>query len=184
MRGEKCINRRISGLHNLWRERVCNLLRRKLSAGVVDGAGRGEDELGDGEDGVAVVDEAGEDSGQRLRWWRAALWNSTMLPAVPWRSPAGRWCPRHNPSSRGSPIGKDLKPLRRKGFHNMTSSIKITRRMQGLNLQAIKKSGAGTDGIVFQKLPRKLPHRTHNESSESTCGAAPKRKPSCRGATR
>ena len=67
MRGEKRINRRISGLHNLWRERVCNLLRRKLSAGVVDGAGRGEDELGDGEDGVAVVDEAGEDSGQRLR---------------------------------------------------------------------------------------------------------------------
>ena len=111
----------------------------------------------------------------------AALWNSTMLPAVPWRSPAGRWCPRHNPSSRGNPIGKDLKPLRRKGFHNMTSSIKITRRMQGLNRQAIKKSGAGTDGIVFQKLPRKLPHRTHNESSESTCGAAPKRKPSCRG---
>ena len=34
---------------------------------MVDGAGRGEDELGDGEDGVAVVDEAGEDSGQRLR---------------------------------------------------------------------------------------------------------------------
>ena len=58
---------RISGLHNLWRERVCNLLRRKLSAGVVDGAGRGEDELGDGEDGVAVVDEVGEDSGQHLR---------------------------------------------------------------------------------------------------------------------
>ena len=29
--------------------------------------GGGEDELGDGEDGVAVVDEAGEDSGQRLR---------------------------------------------------------------------------------------------------------------------
>ena len=34
---------------------------------MADGAGRGEDELGDGEDGVAVVDEAGEDSGQRLR---------------------------------------------------------------------------------------------------------------------
>ena len=42
-------------------------LRWKLSTGVVDGVGRVEDELGDGEDGVAVVDEAGEDSGQRLR---------------------------------------------------------------------------------------------------------------------
>ena len=42
-------------------------LRRKLPAGVVDGVGRVEDELGDGEDGVAVVDEVGEDSGQRLR---------------------------------------------------------------------------------------------------------------------
>ena len=41
--------------------------RRKLPAGVVNGVGRVEDELGDGEDGVAVVDEVGEDSGQRLR---------------------------------------------------------------------------------------------------------------------
>lgn len=37
-------------------------LRWKLSTGVVDGVGRVEDELGDGEDGVAVVDEVGEDT--------------------------------------------------------------------------------------------------------------------------
>lgn len=41
--------------------------RRELPTGVVDGVGLGQDQLGDGHHSVAIVDEAGEDGGQRLR---------------------------------------------------------------------------------------------------------------------
>lgn len=92
-------------------------LRRKLSAGVVDGVGRVEDELGDGEDGVAVVDEVGEDSGQRLRRMEGRV--------VKQHNAAGRHMLRY-PAKDGVrviilpvqtiPIGNDLKLLRRKGL--------------------------------------------------------------------
>ena len=84
---------------------------------MVDGAGRGEDELGDGEDGVAVVDEAGEDGGQRLRCMQRGV--------VEQHDAAGLDLGGHAladgvrvvvlPIQR-VPIGKDLKPLRRKGL--------------------------------------------------------------------
>lgn len=41
--------------------------RRELPAGVVNGVGLGQDQPGDGHHSVAIVDEAGEDGGQRLR---------------------------------------------------------------------------------------------------------------------
>ena len=92
-------------------------LRRKLPAGVVDGVGRVEDELGDGEDGVAVVDEVGEDSGQRLRRVEGGV--------VEQHDAARLYLGGHPPADgvrvvilpvEGVPIGKDLKPLRRKGL--------------------------------------------------------------------
>lgn len=49
---------------------LCHLTARfcwKLSAGVVDGVGGREEELGDGHHGVAVADEGVQDAGQRLR---------------------------------------------------------------------------------------------------------------------
>ena len=92
-------------------------LRRKLPAGVVDGVGRVEDELGDGEDGVAVVDEVGEDSGQRLR---------RVEGGVVEQHDAARLYLGGHPLAdgvcvvilpvEGVPIGNDLKPLRRKGL--------------------------------------------------------------------
>lgn len=92
-------------------------LRRKLPAGVVDGVGRVEDELGDGEDGVAVVDEVGEDSGQRLR---------RVEGGVVEQHDAARLHLGGHPLAdgvrvvilpvEGVPIGKDLKPLSRKGL--------------------------------------------------------------------
>ena len=90
-------------------------LRRKLPAGVVDGVGRVEDELGDGDDGVAVVDEVGEDSGQRLR---------RVEGGVVEQHDAARLYLGGHPLAdgvrvvilpvEGVPIGNDLKPLRRK----------------------------------------------------------------------
>ena len=92
-------------------------LRRKLPAGVVDGVGRVEDELGDGEDGVAVVDEVGEDSGQRLR---------RVEGGVVEQHDAARLHLGGHPLAdgvrivilpvEGVPIGKDLKSLSRKGL--------------------------------------------------------------------
>lgn len=43
------------------------MLHRELPPGVVDGVGRIEDQLADGHNGVAVIDKAAEDGGQRLR---------------------------------------------------------------------------------------------------------------------
>lgn len=92
-------------------------LRRELAAGVVDGVGRGQDELGDGENGVAVVDEAGEDGGQRLRRVEGGV--------VEQHDAARLHLGGHPPADgvrvvilpiEGVPIGKDLKPLRRKGL--------------------------------------------------------------------
>ena len=84
---------------------------------MVDGVGLGEDELADGHHGVAVVDETGEDGGQGLRRVQRGVveQHDAALP-----HPAG-----HSLADgirvvvlpvQGIPIGKDLKPLRRKGL--------------------------------------------------------------------
>lgn len=84
---------------------------------MVDGVGRVEDELGDGEDGVAVVDEVGEDSGQRLRRVAGGV--------VEQHDAARLHLGGHPPADgvrvvilpvEGIPIGNDLKLLRRKGL--------------------------------------------------------------------
>lgn len=46
---------------------TCVFFCRKLSACVIDGVGGGEEELGDGDYGVAVADEGFQNGGQRLR---------------------------------------------------------------------------------------------------------------------
>ena len=107
---------------NFWKNKYIltflrQFLRRELPAGVVDGVGRGENELGDGEDGVAVVDEVGEDSGQRLR---------RVEGGVVEQHDAARLYLGGHPLAdgvrvvilpvEGIPVGNDLKPLRRKGL--------------------------------------------------------------------
>ena len=84
---------------------------------MVDGVGLGKNELADGDHGVAIVDKAGKDGGQRLRRVQGGVveqHNAALL------HPAG------HPLADGVgiivlpiqrvPIGKDLKPLRRKGL--------------------------------------------------------------------
>lgn len=91
--------------------------RRELPTGVVDGVGLGQDQPGDGHHSVAIVDEAGEDGGQRLRCMQRSV--------VEQHDAAGLDLGGHAladgvrvvvlPIQR-VPIGKDLKPLRRKGL--------------------------------------------------------------------
>ncbi len=104
--------------------------RRELPAGVVDGVGLGQDQLGDGYHSVAIVDEAGEDGGQRLR--------RVQRGVVEQHDAAGLDLGGHTladgvrvvvlPIQR-VPIGNDLKPLRRKGLQVLplcASSKKLT----------------------------------------------------------
>lgn len=91
--------------------------RRELPAGVVDGVGLGQDQPGDGHHSVAIVDEAGENGGQRLR--------RVQRGVVEQHDAAGLDLGGHTladgvrvvvlPIQR-VPIGKDLKPLSRKGL--------------------------------------------------------------------
>lgn len=84
---------------------------------MVDGVGLGQDQPGDGHHSVAIVDEAGEDGGQRLR--------RVQRGVVEQHDAAGLDLGGHTladgvrvvvlPIQR-VPIGKDLKPLRRKGL--------------------------------------------------------------------
>ena len=91
--------------------------RRELPTGVVDGVGLGQDQLGDGHHSVAIVDETGEDGGQRLR--------RVQRGVVEQHDAAGLNLGGHAladgvrvvvlPIQR-VPIGKELKPLSRKGL--------------------------------------------------------------------
>jgi len=91
--------------------------RRELPAGVVDGVGLWQDQPGDGHHSVAIVDEAGEDGGQRLR--------RVQRGVVEQHDAAGLDLGGHAladgvrvvvlPIQR-VPIGNDLKLLRRKGL--------------------------------------------------------------------
>ena len=92
-------------------------LRRKLPAGVVDGVGRGQDQLADGHHRVAVVDEVRQNRGQSLRRVERGI---VEQHDAPWLHLGG------HPLAdglrvvilpvEGVPIGNDLKPLRRKGL--------------------------------------------------------------------
>lgn len=92
-------------------------LRRKLTPCVVDGVGLGEDKLADGHHGVAVIDETGEDGGQGLRRVQRGVVEQDDAPLL---HSAGH--PLADGVGviilpvQGVPIGKDLKPLRRKGL--------------------------------------------------------------------
>lgn len=93
------------------------MLRRELPPGVVDGVGRIEDQLADGHNGVAVVDKTAEDGGQRLRRVQRGIVEQHDAPRLHLGGhpliDGGRVIVL--PVQR-VPIGKDLKPLRRKGL--------------------------------------------------------------------
>ena len=92
-------------------------LRRKLPSRVVNGVGLRQDELADGHHGVAIVDETGEDGGQRLR---------RVERRVVEQHDAARLHLGCYPLAdgvrvvvlpvQGVPAGNDLKPLCRKGL--------------------------------------------------------------------
>ena len=94
-----------------------NCFRRELPAGVVDGVGRIEDQLTDGHNGIPVVDQAVEDGRQGLRRVQRSVVEQHDAPRL--------YLGRHSLVDgicivilpvQGVPIGKDLKPLRRKGL--------------------------------------------------------------------
>ena len=84
---------------------------------MVDGVGSLQDQLGDGNDGVAVVDEATENGGEGLRRVERGVVEQHDAPRLyPGGHPlADGLCVVVLPV-QGVPIGKDLKPLRRKGL--------------------------------------------------------------------
>lgn len=94
-----------------------NCFRRELPAGVVDGVGRIEDQLTDGHNGIPVVDQAVEDGRQGLRRVQRSVVEQHDAP----RLHLGCYAPAYRIRVvvlpvQGVPIGKDLKPLRRKGL--------------------------------------------------------------------
>ena len=128
---------------------------------MVDGVGLGEDELADGHHGVAVVDETGEDGGQGLRRVQRGVveQNDAALP-----HPAG------HPLAdgirvvvlpvQGIPIGKDLKPLRRKGLQVLplcASSKKLTCKWgvwRVIQAREGSNSRGFARGVVVERLGR------------------------------
>lgn len=91
------------------------MLRRELPPGVVDGVGRIEDQLADGHHGVAVVDKTAEDGGQRLRRVQRGIVEQHNAPRLHLgRHPLAYRLRVVVLPVQGVPIGKDLKPLRRK----------------------------------------------------------------------
>ena len=92
-------------------------LHRELSSRVVDGVGDLQDQLADGQHGVALVDEMLQNAGQRLR---------RVERGVVEQHDAARLDLGGHPLAygvrivvfpvEGVPIGNDLKPLRRKGL--------------------------------------------------------------------
>ena len=95
-------------------------LRRELPSRVVDGVGKGKDELRDRDDSIAIVDETGKDGGQGLRRVQRGI--------VEQHDASGPYL-RGDPliagvrivilPVKGVHIGKDLKPLRRKGLRGL-----------------------------------------------------------------
>lgn len=94
-----------------------NCFRRELPAGVVDGVGRIEDQLTDGHNGIPVVDQAVEDGRQGLRRVQRSVVEQHDAP----RLHLGCYAPAYRIRVvvlpvQGIHIGKDLKPLSRKGL--------------------------------------------------------------------
>ena len=84
---------------------------------MVDGVGLGEDELADGHHGVAVVDKAAEDGGQRLRRVQRGIVEQHDAPRLHLGChPLAYRLRVVVLPVQGVPIGKDLKPLSRKGL--------------------------------------------------------------------
>ena len=121
---------------------------------MVDGVGLGQDQPGDGHHSVAIVDEAGEDGGQRLR--------RVQRGVVEQHDAAGLDLGGHALADgvrvvvlpiEGVPIGKDLKPLRRKellGWWRCASGKNLTckrgvwgcfRRGRGQNRGGVRGGG-------------------------------------------
>lgn len=136
--------------------------RRELPTGVVDGVGLGQDQLGDGHHSVAIVDEAGEDGGQRLR--------RVQRGVVEQHDAAGLDLGGHAladgvrvvvlPIQR-VPIGKDLKPLSRKGLRvwrlcasaeNLTCKWGVCRAIQARGRS--KSRGCARGWVVFERWGR------------------------------
>lgn len=131
--------------------------RRELPAGVVDGVGLGQDQPGDGHHSVAIVDEAGEDGGQRLR----CVQRSVVEQHDAARLDLGGHALADGvrvvvlPIQR-VPIGKDLKPLRRKGLRvwrrcasgkNLTCKRGVWRVVQAREGSKIEGVCAGVGGV-------------------------------------
>ena len=90
-------------------------LRGELPACVVDGVGCFEDQLGDRHNGVAIVDKAGENGGQCLRRVQRGVVEQDNAPRLhPGRHPLAYRVRVIVLPVEGVPIGKNLKPLRRK----------------------------------------------------------------------
>ena len=84
---------------------------------MVDGVGCFENQLGDRHNGVAVVDEAGENGRQCLRRVQRGVVEQDNAPRLhPGRHPLAYRVRVIVLPVEGVPIGKDLKPLRRKGL--------------------------------------------------------------------
>lgn len=97
--------------------RLPRMLHRELPPGVVDGVGRIEDQLADGHNGVAVVDKTAEDGGQRLRRVQRGIVKQHDAPRLHLgRHPLAYRLRVVVLPVQGVPIGKGLKPLRRKGL--------------------------------------------------------------------
>lgn len=121
---------------------------------MVDGVGRFEDQLGDSNNGVAVVDEA-ENGRQCLRRVQRGVVEQDNAPAAPWTSPACISCPRHSPSSRGSPYRQGLEAVAaqriaglmamriRQKFDLQTGRLGCFRRGRGQNRVGVRGVGGG-----------------------------------------
>ena len=92
-------------------------LRRELPPCVVDGVISRQDQLADGYHGVAVIDEAGEDSGQRLRRMERGIVEQHDAPRLHLGGhPLADGVRIVILPVQGVPIGNDLKPLCCKGL--------------------------------------------------------------------
>lgn len=92
-------------------------LRRKLPTGVVDGVGRGQDQLADGHHRVAVVDEVRQNRRQSLRRVERGIVEQHDAPRLHLGGhPLADGFRVVILPVEGVPIGNDLKPLRCKGL--------------------------------------------------------------------
>ena len=98
-----------------WRGRRC--LCRELPPRVVDGVVSCQDQLADGQHGVALVDEVLQNAGQRLRRMQRGVVEQHDAPRLHLgRHPLIDGVRVVVLPIQGIPVGNDLKLLRRKGL--------------------------------------------------------------------